>query len=125
MLSHDERSRRTFGRRRIPEGMAGLPASLPGPASHPARPRRAAGPLPWTLRMAGLVGILTVVAAYQLARLSRPDAAPTAAAVAALAGPAHPGIADPQTTGALAASEFARSTRLDPCLVPASDRLRP
>ncbi|MEE7439820.1 hypothetical protein [Methylobacterium oryzae] len=34
-------------------------------------------------------------------------------------------MAEPETTGAIAAARSARTTRLDPCVAPAGDRLRP
>lgn len=129
MQSPDDRSRTTFGKRRTVETAPGAQAGaqagsqVGSTAARVARakPSRTAGPLPWALRVAGLAGIVAVIGAYQLARLSRPDAAlpGTALATAAL-----PPMAEPETTGALAARS-ARSTRLDPCAVPAVDRLRP
>ena len=126
MQSPDERSRTTFGKRRTGEAAPGAQAG-PRTGSTAARvaraePRRSAGPLPWTLRVAGLVGIVAVIGAYQLARLSRPDA-PTPGT--ALATAALPPMAEPETTGAIAAARSARTTRLDPCVAPAGDRLRP
>ncbi|MGU3468244.1 hypothetical protein ACLBXO_25665 [Methylobacterium sp. C33D] len=122
MQSADDRSRTTFGKRRAP---AAAPDPRAGPTVARAprvRPRRNAGPLPWALRVAGLVGIAAAVGAYQLARLSRPDAAPPGTTLAAAARTPAP---EPETTGAIGAARSARSTRLDPCGAPADDRLRP
>ena len=125
MQSHDDRSRTTFGKRRLLKAAPGLQAEPSIERTGGARPRRPAGPLPWALRVAGLVGILAVTAASQLARLNRSDDRPAVTALAAAAHPAESGSADPETTGALASVPSARSTRLDPCRAPEADRLRP
>ncbi|MCJ2050927.1 hypothetical protein [Methylobacterium sp. J-070] len=113
----DDRGVRPFGRRRPPDGQAGPHAAAASPDR--AAPARVAGPLPWALRMAGFVGLLAVIAALQLARLSQPD---EGAVRLALDAPRAP--VDPETTGAIAA-DAARAARLNPCLVPAADAVRP
>lgn len=118
----DDRSRTTFGKRRAAEAAPGAQAGPSVARVARARSGRTASPLPWALRMAGLVGVVAVIAAYQLARLSQPDAA---LARTALAAATLPPVTEPETTGAIAAARSARSTRLDPCLAPANARLRP
>lgn len=109
MQSPDDRSRTTFGKRRAPDAVPDLPVRREARV----RSGRTAGPLPWALRMAGIVGIVGVIVAYQLARLNRPDVVALATATS---------LSDPETTGAIAS---ARVTRLDPCGLPATDPLRP
>ncbi|XYD08640.1 hypothetical protein R1A27_27400 [Methylobacterium sp. NMS12] len=130
MRSPDDPNRTTFGKRRTlvaaPDPQAGSQAGAQAGSTSAraarAKPIGAAGPLPWALRVAGLVGIVAVIGAYQLARMSRPDVAIPGAA---LATAALPPTAEPETTGAIAAARSARTTRLDPCFAPATDRLRP
>jgi hypothetical protein len=106
MHSREDRGVQPFGRRRpTPEG------------PDRERPAPAAGALPWALRVSGLIGLVAVLAAAQLARWSGPAEAPVS--VALTAGRV---LEDPETTGAIPA---ARATRLDPCRAPAAAHLRP
>ncbi|MGU3663674.1 hypothetical protein ACLBX9_05735 [Methylobacterium sp. A49B] len=106
MHSRHHRGVQPFGRRR--------PTSEDPDLGHPAR---AASALPWAVRVSGLIGLVAVLAAAQLARWSVPAEAPPAITLAAGRVPE-----DPVTTGAIPA---ARATRLDPCLAPAAAHLRP
>jgi len=76
--------------------------------------------LAWTLRVSAVVGLLASVGTMQLARWIKAGDAPTR-----IAGAADPVTADPGVTGAIAVSGAARATHLDPCFLPAADRLRP
>ena len=69
---------------------------------------RGSGTLSWAIRTAGIVGFLGLVATQYLAR----DREPAAGTMqVAQGGPGR--VADPETTGSLAAG--ARTTRIDPC----------
>jgi hypothetical protein len=118
MHIRDERVTKPFGKRRAPEVAAGqvpVRAVLDrGGAGQRVRP------LTWALRVSGIAGLLAVAAAAQLARLSEPAETPTRIARDTGGAPR-----DPETTGAIASARAAEATRLDPCLLPAADRLRP
>jgi len=132
MHSRDDRGVQPFGRRRPPDGSTGpgglrtsdlVRSDVPGsdvPGSDLGSVGRAARPLAWALRVSAGVGLLAVVATMQLARLSGSDETPVRVTLNAAAVPA-----DPDTTGAILPAGAARATRLNPCLVPAADHLRP
>lgn len=118
MNIRDERVTKPFGKRRAPETATGrIPVSA-------ALDRGGAGqrvrPLAWALRVSGIAGLLAIAAAAQLARLSEPTETPARIALDARGAPM-----DPETTGAITPARAAEATRLDPCLLPAADRLRP
>lgn len=107
MHGRHDRAPQSFGRRR------------PAGASARGNPDSAVSLLGWTLRVSAVVGLLAVAGTTQLARWIRSADAPTR-----LAGAADPVPADPEVTGAITSAGAARGTHLDPCLLPASARLR-
>ena len=116
MLPPAERTTRPFGTRRPAAEADPRAGSNPGPTESD----RPAGPLAWALRISALVGLLAVFATHQLARLSQ--AGPAPGQLASIGG----GLpADPETTGSITPAGAARTTRLDPCQLPAPDRRHP
>ncbi len=118
MHIRDERVTKPFGKRRAPETATGqvLTSAVLDRGGAGQRVR----PLTWALRVSGIAGLLAVAAAAQLARLSGPAETPARIALDARGAPR-----DPETTGAITPARAAAATRLDPCLLPAADRLRP
>lgn len=105
---------KSFGRRRPMAEPAGPDGS---------RPVASAGLLAWSLRVTAVIGLVAVAGATQLARWNRPGDGSVRMADGTSSAPA-----DPETTGAVTpkgAAWAARGTHLDPCLLPAAERLRP
>ncbi|MGH1573022.1 hypothetical protein ACRAWG_23060 [Methylobacterium sp. P31] len=119
MHSRHDRAPKTFGKRR-PLDEPGELALVPRSRERHRAFGRPVGLLAWAVRMSAVLGFVAVIAAYQLAHLDPSGSAP---ARVALDGRTLP--PDPETTGAILPSAAARATRLDPCVMPVSDRLRP
>lgn len=111
MHSRLDSAPRSFGRRR-PIGEA--------KASDRKRADSSPSLFAWTLRVATIVGLLAVAGTTGLARWIGSGDAPTR-----LAGAAGMAAIDPEMTGAITSAGAARGTHLDPCLLPASARLKP
>ncbi|MEE7460085.1 hypothetical protein MFUR16E_01345 [Methylobacterium fujisawaense] len=140
MQSPDERSRTTFGKRRTGEAAPGrdvlLQLSLDPSVVSVRRGPVSDIPNALTLDLQTQAGIVRLIAlrdeCQMTAQAEQAGLVPvhrstflratpgTAVATAALAP-----MAEPETTGAIAAARSARTTRLDPCVAPAGDRLRP